>query len=408
MNYKDFVSNAMRNYDSLPQETNELYRNHYVRIPDLKEHLGKNGIDDADTNNKVAGVKFDTVISSSRIQSNSDFITIKDSSKLSSRFLENAARYSTEDKYAAFINAHSKSTLFVNIPSGINAKVSIRFVATAAPLNIRVVINVGKGASLNLLELHESTAQDTVIGVLHDTELQDNAIVEINALHNESNNNTTVLGFFKAMLGKGANLKFNAFYNGGSCVRVRNFVEASAQNGSAEVNEMVLGSTEQKFDIDTHIVNAAPDTKTKIRSRVALMDASRCVLKGFAKITKGAERSDSRIHERSILLDKEARVDCLPDMSVDENSVKATHSSATAPIDVEKVFYLMSKGMDEKIVRKLIMGGFFAECLEKMDNAPMRDMTLSLINCKLDTKDSRSMQPIPASESKVKDVKAKL
>ena len=96
------------------------------------------------------------------------------------------------------------------------------------------------------------------------------------------------------------------------------------------------------------------------------MDKSFCIMKGFAKIEKGATKAKSYVHERGILLDRGARVNGLPDMSVDENDVKATHSSATAPVDPESVFYLMSKGIDEIGVRKLLVTGFFANSISKM------------------------------------------
>jgi Fe-S cluster assembly protein SufD len=391
MNYKEFVANAVENYDSLPQETNELYRKHYVHIPfELKDYLnheddGK-GINAFGKERYAMRLGFDAVIGSSKhILNDSSLVTIKDSSKLGSRFLEDAMHGSEEDRYAAFINAYSKSTLFVDVPEGMHAKVSLRFIATGAPLNTRVIISLGKDARLNLLELYESVSSDTVIGVMHEARLQDNASAEIGSLHNE-NANTVVLCFFKDRLGTDSSLRFNSVYNGGSHVRVRNSVEAGARNSSADVNELVFGSAAQKFDINTRIINAASDTSTSLQSRAALMDTSQCMLKGFAKVAHGAKRSNSYIHERGILLDKGARVDSLPDMSVDENNVKATHSSATAPIGAEEVFYLMSKGMDDKSVRKLIVNGFFAGSIEKMENAAMREMTMSLINEKLETK----------------------
>ena len=116
------------------------------------------------------------------------------------------------------------------------------------------------------------------------------------------------------------------------------------------------------------------------------MDSSFCILKGFAKINKGATKAKSYVHERGILLDKNAKVYGLPDMSVDENDVKATHSSATSPVDPESVFYLMTKGIDEIGVRKLLVTGFFAESLSKMHNSIMKELSMSLINTKLETK----------------------
>jgi Fe-S cluster assembly scaffold protein SufB len=386
MNYKEFVADAMMNYASLPQETNELYRKHYVHIPfELEGHLGrKDGGKSAGAlagkNLPDVGLKFDAVMcGGSQVLKDSSFVTIKDSSKLGSRSLEEAMHESAEDKYAAFVNARAKSTLFVDVPQGVHAEVCLRFVA---PLNVRVAISLGKGARLNLLELCESGQANTIIGMAHEAKLQDGAFAEINTMHNE-NAKTVALCFFRGRLGTGARLKFNAVYKGGSHIRARNRIEAGARNSCAEVNELVLGSEGQKFDIYTRMTNAAQDTSASLQSRAALMGTSQCILKGFARVEHGAKRSSSHIQERGILLDKGSRMDSLPDMAVDESNVRATHSSATAPIDTEEVFYLMSKGMDDRHARKLIVTGFFAGCIEKIENAAMREIATSQINRKL-------------------------
>jgi hypothetical protein len=73
-------------------------------------------------------------------------------------------------------------------------------------------------------------------------------------------------------------------------------------------------------------------------------------------------------------------------MSVDESDVKATHSSATAPVDEETVFYLMSKGIPEVGVKKLIVSGFLSESISKMHNGAARNLAIALINHKLETR----------------------
>jgi Fe-S cluster assembly scaffold protein SufB len=114
------------------------------------------------------------------------------------------------------------------------------------------------------------------------------------------------------------------------------------------------------------------------------MDTSLCILKGFAKIANGATMSSSYIKERSILLDKGTRVDSLPDMSVDENDVKAAHSSATAPISEDEMFYLMSKGIDAIQAKRLIVNGFFSEYTKAIGNGAMNEVTGAMINEKFE------------------------
>jgi Fe-S cluster assembly protein SufD len=352
-----------------------LYKRNYVHIPfELQEYAGKKK---GRGRTHIAG-KYDAVLCSGSHTLNSSIISIKGCCKLGSEFLREAALRSAEDKYAAYINSHSHYALFVDVPEGVRAKASLLFVASETPLNMHVVVNVGKGAQLSLMETYESRPGRTVMGISHETHLRDGAHAEIGALHKEGTG-AVVVCFFNGRLGPGSRLKFNAAYSGGSYVRVRNTVEASSHGSCAEVNEIVIGTGSQKFDVRTRTVNAAQLTNASLQSRAALMDTSRCVLKGFAKVESGASGSFSHISERGILLDAGTRMDSLPDMSVDESNVKATHSSATAPIGSEELFYLMSRGVGERQARKLIVDGFFAACIKEIGDARMRDAATSLI-----------------------------
>jgi Fe-S cluster assembly scaffold protein SufB len=272
------------------------------------------------------------------------------------------------------------------VPDRKNAKLNLLFLNSDRPLNAQVMISVGRDAKLSLSELYCSKAEGVSSnGVIHEIKTGSGSAVEMNDLHNEGKN-TVVLNFCRAVVGENSGFCFNSLYNGGSHVRARTAAEASKPRSKIRVNEIVLGSGEQKFDVNTLITNSEEETDASLISKAVLMDGSICMLKGFADVKKGAIKSRSYVHQRGMVLDKGAKIYALPDMSVDENDVKATHSSAMSPIDAEAMFYLMSKGIDEKDVRKLIITGFFAEVLSRIGDYTAREVAMSLIRKKLDDK----------------------
>jgi Fe-S cluster assembly scaffold protein SufB len=392
--YEEFVKESEVHYQQLPQEGSELYKRYYINIPfDLtnslanadpySEEMLKNVI--GDWSSKL-GVKFDFILgsTSSFMTNPSEFIKIENAQSDGSA--NSVMHSSSEDKYVAFINAYSQRRVIIDIPEGKTANINMLLFNSNKPLNVRVFLKLGKDAKLNLFEYYGSFAdKPTSLGTIHEADLKDGAALELNALHNE-NQSTIILSYCKNTMGENSHLRFNSLYNGGTHTRVRNVIEADKKESKVEVSEIVFGSADQKFDINTYIVNAASHTHASLESKAALMDTSFCILKGFAKIRKGATKARSYVHERGILLDKGAKVNGLPDMSVDENDVKATHSSATSPVDQESVFYLMSKGIDETGVRKLLVKGFFAESLSKIHNTLMKELSMSLINSKLENK----------------------
>jgi Fe-S cluster assembly protein SufD len=195
------------------------------------------------------------------------------------------------------------------------------------------------------------------------------------------------MAFIRNRAGADSKIDINVFYNGGELTRARGTVDATGARSEVRVNEIVFGCSSQRFDINTMILNSGRESNASLESRAVLMDSSFCLLKGYAKVNRGASGSKSYVHERGILLDRGARIDGLPDMSVEESAVKATHSSATSPIDPEAVFYLMSKSIDELGVRRLIVSGFLAESVARMHNQFARDTSMALLDRKLEKKE---------------------
>ncbi len=397
--YDTFVKEATEGYAKIPEETSELYKRHHSVVGalgslDSNEQAETIALQDfLKVNKERLGMEFDAIIGSSCTVLNSKNVAVatpQNSEMLFRKMMHN----NIEDKYAAFVNAYSKRAISINVPKGESREIKLLFLNHDQPLLSHVFMNAEQDAKTKIVEVYASiSAKPSTMATIHEITSGDNSNFELDAIHNEDSN-TTLLSFCKNSIGSNANLKFNTFYNGTKLSRVRNVMSASSRTSHIEVNEVVFGSSSQKFDIATQILNMGKDSHASLESKAVLMDTSFCQLKGYARVLKGAAGARSFVSERGILLDKGARVDGLPDMSVDESDVKATHSSATAPVDEETVFYLMSKGIPEVGVKKLIVSGFLSESISKMHNGAARNLAIELINHKLET---RQFGAIPES-----------
>jgi Fe-S cluster assembly protein SufD len=391
--YSEFVKQAMENYEKLPQETSEIYKRYFINIPfDLKSFSANpETSDEKNTASKIKvdlsalNLKFDVLMEGNTARSESEFVKIIQKGKNPSDF-ENRMYKSGDDKYVAYTQACSDNDIVIDVPDNKNVEINMLVMNSSKPVNSNIFIKIGDNCKVNLFEYYCSSSEKlSSLSVIQEIAIGKGSEVEINALHNE-NSKTIGMAFGKNTIGDDSHLSLNSIYNGCSHMRVRNAIEATTQRSKIEVNEVVFGSSDQKFDLSTYVINKGAHSNASLESKAALMDSSYCILKGFAKLEKGAIKAKSYVHERGILLDKSAKVSGLPDMSVEETDVKATHSSATAPIDPESVFYLMSKGIDEIGVKKLLVTGFFANSIVKIKNNFMRELSMSLINKKLETK----------------------
>ncbi|MGI0141781.1 MAG: SufD family Fe-S cluster assembly protein [Candidatus Micrarchaeales archaeon] len=392
MDYNTFVSEALEKFKSMPEETDELYKRYFVALP-LQEMADKitdaKGTDNPEKQikNVEEGLKrkFDAIFWSNgeTVSNVAKFIAVKPIENLN---LENRMTMSGDDKLAAFLNAYSRKVVQIDVPNGTKAKLNLMFINTTSPLPIQIIVNVGENASLQMFEYYTSdAAQKSLIGSLHEIRIGKYSNAEINVVHNEDKN-TYVIGWSKAKVEEKANMKINFIYNGGTFTRSRNKVDVAGLEGNGEVNELIVSSGDQKMDVASNIINSAKSSHAVLESKAVMMDKSVCILKGYASITETAAQSRSFVNERGIVLDKTAHIDSIPSMSIGNSDVKATHSSATAPIDEESVFYLMSRGASELEAKKMIVNGFITGMIGKIDDVIVREIVASIINEKVTTR----------------------
>ncbi len=391
--YDKFAKEALSKYKTMPEETSELYKKNFIKLPSLKEEAVQ-GISEhkelTETMRKnygVIGIDFDAVIGGGDAYStNEEFIRVKDVGALSGEFLRQKLYGNSEDRYVSYIHAFSKNAMLIKVPKAQSASLAVLMFNSEAPLNTQITVDVGDGAKLELLEVCASSAgADSSFGVLNEVRVGKNSHAEINVLHNESAN-TTVMSFFKTFADEDAVIKFNSLYSGGMQVRVRNIMEASGTGSRVEANEIVIGTDAQKFDLGTSAVNAAEKTTASVESKAVLLGEATGIIKGFAKLNHGAKKSNSFILERGLLFDNGAKIDCMPDMSVEENDVRATHSSATTPLDSNALFYVMSRGINEPMAKRLLALGFFDSIISKIGSESMREIAAAMVRDKIDRK----------------------
>lgn len=383
--YQKVFESAIADYGSLPFETKELYKKYLVNLQ-IPEQIGqRSGVSLDSVRNAISEasrLKFDAVVSNNVLVSSSEYVheaNIEGSPDTKKDFS------STEEKLAHFIHFNLKKMLVIEIPSGKRAKLNILFLCNSN-MPLEIAVNVGSNSKLDLFEWFASAAKESsILAPLHAISVESNSEAEINVLHNE-NASTVVGALSRAKVMAGSSLRFNSIYNGSSVTKSTSYADAVGKNSRVFVNELVLGSGDQKFDISTFIVNSNVQTTAMIRSGAALKQRSFCVLKGYAKVSKGADGAYSNVEERGLVLDLDARMQPLPDMSIDHNNVTfASHSASTAPIDGESLFYMMSRGLSEEKAKRIFIASFLSKYLAEIDNDIVKEIAISILLHKLDT-----------------------
>jgi Fe-S cluster assembly protein SufD len=85
------------------------------------------------------------------------------------------------------------------------------------------------------------------------------------------------------------------------------------------------------------------------------------------------------------------RADSIPNLEIKTGDIAgAGHASATGRFDDEHLFYLQSRGIPEIQARRLVVGGFLGEIVQKIDDEAVQERLLERIQQKLrDTEENQ-------------------
>lgn len=84
-----------------------------------------------------------------------------------------------------------------------------------------------------------------------------------------------------------------------------------------------------------------------------------------------------------ILLSNDSSIIGSPNLIINTNSIKAEHALSIGKIDQNKLFYLMSKGLNKKSALYLLIMGYFNNCLKNLKNEDLKEKIESKIKRKL-------------------------
>jgi Fe-S cluster assembly protein SufD len=102
------------------------------------------------------------------------------------------------------------------------------------------------------------------------------------------------------------------------------------------------------------------NTKSNTLIKAILEDQAVGHFYGLVNIHKGASGTNTYLKEDAMLLSRQAKAEAIPSLEIDENDVRAGHSSAVSPIDEDQLFYLQSRGLDSKTAKTLLIDAFLS------------------------------------------------
>ena len=137
----------------------------------------------------------------------------------------------------------------------------------------------------------------------------------------------------------------------------------------------------QSYELET--VHHAPHTTSDINSYGVVAENARGELIGRGDIDKGSFASSCQQDSRLLALDSTSEALCYPLLLINEYDVIAGHSSGVGQVDEDAVFYLRSRGLNEKDSKRLMIAAFLKPNIEKIMDDTAREYLVDRLDAKV-------------------------
>jgi Fe-S cluster assembly protein SufD len=131
----------------------------------------------------------------------------------------------------------------------------------------------------------------------------------------------------------------------------------------------------EHVDHHTCIDHQAPRCHSAESYRGVLDASGEAVFDGTIVVRRHAQKTRAHQENRNLLLSDDAVINTKPHLRIDADDVSCSHGATIGSLDADQLFYLRSRGIDERRARAMLTYGFVRELLDRIPDQRMaRDL----------------------------------
>lgn len=182
----------------------------------------------------------------------------------------------------------------------------------------------------------------------------------------------------QSVLGKDAVLDANNQWLRTDNVRVSLQSVLAGSGSVSNQNDWALLGQNERLDINLISVHQAVATQSHSVFKSVLEKNAYSVFDGMIKILPQGQQSKAFLEAYGLLLSRNASCNNIPGLEIEADDVKATHSASVAQLNEEELFYLRSRGLDEKTAKQLVVMGFLEALLHRLPESVVEKLSVLL------------------------------
>ena len=247
--------------------------------------------------------------------------------------------------------------------------------------NSRIDFKLEENACLRLIDIFKDNTEKNFLNIYYNFELDKSSILKNYKIDKSINNNVK---YSYNNVKQEANSISETFILSSGSKFFKNEINCDllGQHSSAFVNGIFDLDDENHHEIKSNINHLVENTKSYQLVKSVLEKKSKAVYQGKIFVSSEAQKTDGYQLSNAILLSENSEFNAKPELEIYADDVKCSHGSSSGSLDENSIFYLMSRGLNYKEAKKLLINGFLLDVIEKITDEEIKNLIKNLLGVK--------------------------
>ena len=248
-------------------------------------------------------------------------------------------------------------------------------------INLRLNFELNKDSSLRLIDLFKDTSEKNFLNIFYNFDLKENAILKNYKVDRFENKNIKY-SFNNIDQDKNSISETFILSSGSNFFKNEINTNLRGEYSSAFVNGIFSLNKDKHHEIRTIINHLSENTKSYQLIKSVLEEESKAAYQGKIFVNPEAQKTDGYQLSKAILLDETTEFNAKPELEIYADDVKCSHGSASGSLDENSIFYLMTRGLNYKEAKELLVNGFLLDVIEKITDREIKNLIKNMIGLK--------------------------
>lgn len=227
------------------------------------------------------------------------------------------------------------------------------FVGSQSEVQFHVTHHVLPGSSYVHNQVLELAIEDHAhVGLTQTSENQNSSLWHFEAL--------------RATLKRGSTLNCTQVSEGGQTVRYDYRVALAGEGSEALLNGLWMLQNENEAHTHVLVEHQAPHCHSNQFFKGVLTDKSRSSFEGKIYVHQEAQKTEAYQLNQNLLLSDQALAYSKPNLEIFADDVKASHGATVGQLEPEELFYLRTRGFNNREAKNLLIASFCKEITDKL------------------------------------------